>query len=561
MFRIVLIISLLFSSIFAMSDKELAVTINLSGKQRMLTQKMTKEALLIKLGIDKNENIKKLKKTSALFDETLKGLQKGDDALGLVPAKNKKVQAKLKEIQKLWEPFYSKIKDIYTQKDLSEKTFKFIEQNNMKLLKEMNEAVSMYAALGDKGGNKLKMANDINLAGKQRMLTQKMAKDLLLYQAGIEPQKAKKDLISSKELFTKTLKGLYNGDKELNLVGTKLPNIRLQLDLTKMAWQKVEAKIPKAIENKSDLNLTKEVIKGLDKTKFLMNKAVYMYANSINRQKQILKLNSIISGFMHKKNNAKHLINLAGKQRMLTQRISKLAIECTLEIIPDSCIKLKQFIQLYHKTLLGFKNGDKELGLEASKNKEALAQIDKLLKLWKPFSEAAMKVQNSRGKDKKALEYILAHNEELLKESDNLVKIFDKINQKNVNYIEKAEINIVDIAGRQRMLTQKMTKEFLAYDIMKKKEYKAKMEKTIKLFDNSLKDLLNGNKKLLLPKATNPVIIKQLKKVSKLWQKIMPFYNKNNISQKELVLLLEANPILLKEMDKAVGLIEHSTEY
>ncbi len=561
MYKIILAAMLLFSSLFAMNDKELAVTINLSGKQRMLTQKMSKEALLIKLGIDVEQNRKKLQKTSELFDKTLKGLQRGDASLGLVPTENREIQAKLKEVQKLWEPFYKKIKEVYTQKNLSNGTFKYIEENNLPLLKKMNEVVYMYAAIGNKGGNKLKMATDINLAGKQRMLTQKMGKDLLLYQAGIKPKKALKDLAESMKLFDKTLKGLYDGDKELNLVGTKLPNIRRQLDKVKALWEEVKPKIVKAIKNKNNLQLTKEVITKLDETKEEMNKAVYMYANSINRQKQVFKLNAIISSFMSKKNKAKHLINLAGKQRMLTQRISKLAIECSYHLIPKSCTKLEQYVTLYQKTLLGFKNGDKDLDLTAQKDSKAVAQIDKLLKMWKPFDEAALKVQHSQGADKKALEYVMAHNEELLKESNKLVKIFSALNQNFANYIDNAQIKLVDIAGRQRMLTQKMTKEFLAINQMGKKEYKDKMQKTIKLFDDSLKMLINGSKEQMLPKATNPKIKAQLVKVTKLWQKIMPFYNKNGLNKKELVLLLEANPILLKEMNKAVNLIEVSTEY
>jgi len=393
------------------------------------------------------------------------------------------------------------------------------------------------------------------------MLTQKIAKDLLFYQAGIEPKKALKSLTNSIKLFDKTLKGLYSGDKELNLVGTKLPKIRKQLDIVQSNWQETKPLIPKALKDKSNKELAKKAIAGLDKTKVEMNKAVVLYTKSLNRVKQVMKLNSIISGFLTKKNGAKHLINLAGKQRMLTQRIAKLSIECTLRLIPDSCKRLEQFVKLYQKTLLGFKNGDSDLSLKAQTDPKAVAQIDKLLKMWKPFAEAALKVQNSSGKDKKAIEYVLAHNEELLKESNHLVEIFDAINQKYSNYIESAQITLVDMAGRQRMLTQKMTKEFLAIFELKDKSYKKKLKKTIKLFEDSQNVLINGSKLYQLPKATNPKIKEQLVKVTTLWHKIMPFYNKNGLSKKELVLLLKINPILLKEANKAVSLIENSTEY
>ncbi len=556
-----LVIFLLFSSfLFAMSDKELAITINLAGKQRMLTQKMSKEALEIYLGIDLQNAINNLKKSSALFDKTLKGLMQGDNELGLVPTKNQAIQAQLKKVQKLWEPFYAKIKEIYNMKNLDDKTFDYIYKNNPILLQEMNKAVFMYAKLGNKGSNKLKMANDINLAGRQRMLTQKIAKDLLFVKANINAKEALKDMQNAIKLFDKTLNGLFNGDKKMHLVGTKLPRIVKQLTITKEHWQKAKKYLAIALKSNKNED-TLNAIKALDSTKDKMNKAVELYTKSLNRQKQILKINAIIHSFLHKKESAKHLINLAGRQRMLTQRISKLALECALHLIPDSCTHLEQFVKLYEKTLNGFEFGDKELTLSPTKDPQALAQIHKIKKLWKPFADAAMRVQKSNGKDLQALKYILAHNMELLKESNHLVEIYDAIHQKNLNYLDAAKITLVDMAGRQRMLTQKMTKELLEYLVLKNTKARDKMKETVKLFDDTLKVLINGSKLYMLPKATNPKIKAQLLKVSNIWAKIMPFYNKNSLSKKELVLLLKANPILLNEMNKAVYLIEKSTDY
>ncbi len=556
-----MVLILLFSSfLFAMSDKELAITINLSGKQRMLTQKMSKEALEVYLGIDLENAKKNLKKSSALFDRTLKGLINGDKELGLVPTTNKEIQAQLQKIKEIWEPFYAKIKDIYNMKNLDDKTFNYIYKNNPILLKEMNKAVFMYAKLGNEGSNKLKMANDINLAGRQRMLTQKIAKDLLFIKANIKAKEALKDLKESITLFDKTLNGLFHGDKEMNLVGTKLPKIVKQLKITQEHWLKAKKLVEKALKSNNNEDIQK-AIKALDSTKDEMNKAVVLYTKSLNRQKQILKISSIINSFLHKKESGKHVVNLAGRQRMLTQRISKLSIECAANLIPKSCDMMEKYAMLYEKTLVGFEKGDNELELQPSKNPKALAQIDTIKKLWEPFAKATLKMQKSKGKDLEALKFILLNNIKLLKESDKLVKIFRAIYQKNLTYLEAAKITLVDIAGRQRMLTQKMTKEFLETKILHSKTAQNEMQKSIKLFDDSLKMLIKGSKKYKLPKVTNPKIKAQLLKVTQLWEKIMPFYYKNQLNKKEMVLLLKANPILLNEMNKAVFLIEKSTDY
>ena len=559
--KLLLILILLTTSIFAMSDKELAITINLAGKQRMLTQKMSKEALMMFLGLDLDNSKKKLNESKELFDKTLKGLIHGDKSLGLVPTDDSKIQNKLKEVQNIWIPFKKSIEAIYSYKS-SDKEYKYIQDNNLKLLKTMNEVVGMYAAL-NKGNSKFKLANDINLAGRQRMLTQRIAKDALQYLLNMDKKGSIADLEKSIKMFDETLNGLYNGDEKMHLHGTKLPLIVKQLNVVKENWDRVKPTILNALkpENLNNQKLTKEMIDGLDNVKVEMNKAVVLYTKSLNREKRIMQLNALISGFSAVKENSKHVVNLAGKQRMLTQRISKLALECQTQMIPEACDLLGKYIALYDKTLKGFVNGDKDLNLTPTKSKKALEQIAKIDSLWGKFALAALKVKSSKGKDEKALRFVLDNNEELLKQSDILVKIFEEEGAKNVSYIEKAMLKIVNIAGRERMLTQKMTKEKLAILDLKMTDFKPKMQNSVKMFDVSLNGLIGGSKELGLPKATNPKIKAQLKKVSSIWKQIKPFYAKENLTPKELKLLLKANPILLSEMNKAVGIIENSTDY
>lgn len=68
---------------FSETSKQMAVKINLAGKQRMLTQKMSKESLLISLKIAPEQNKKSIKATAKLFEQTLIGLQAGNQSLGL----------------------------------------------------------------------------------------------------------------------------------------------------------------------------------------------------------------------------------------------------------------------------------------------------------------------------------------------------------------------------------------------------------------------------------------------------------------------------------------------
>ncbi|NOZ91341.1 MAG: hypothetical protein GXO60_08675 [Epsilonproteobacteria bacterium] len=546
---------LLFSNfLFAVSDKELAVSINLAGKQRMLIQKMTKEALLIHANLDKKDNINNLKNSSQLFDKTLKGLREGDKSLNLVPVKEESIQKQLEVVDKLWQPFYKEIKSILSG-DAKESSYEFLEKNNMNLLKEMNKAVGLYT-LQNKQSSKLKLANDINLAGKQRMLTQRMAKDLLAITNNLDKEAHIKDFKKARELFSETLKGLKNGDKKLNLVGTKLPKIVAQLDVVSKEWKEAQPLLDNALKGKDE----EKAITKLDNILVEMNKAVTLYTQSVNRQKQRLQFASILNSFMNKNKVLKKRVNLSGKQRMLVQRMTKLSLLISSNINPKSNKeKLVKFSKLYDKTLNGFKNGDKDLDCTPTKDKEVLKQIELVEKQWKPFYENIKVIIDGKDKDKKALSYLVSNNEKLLKASNDLVKLYEKSN-KSDNYLEKAKVHIVNVAGRQRMLSQKMTKEKLLF-IQGKKEYKDKLKNTIKLFDDSLNALINGDEKQHIIKPTNKKIKAQLDKVAKIWAKLKPLYEKEEPTPQELAIIIKENPILLSEMNKMVEMAEVAREY
>ena len=63
--------------------------INLAGMQRMITQQLSKEVILVAMGYEREEHVKQLKSSHALFDRTLNGLREGDVALQLPATDNK----------------------------------------------------------------------------------------------------------------------------------------------------------------------------------------------------------------------------------------------------------------------------------------------------------------------------------------------------------------------------------------------------------------------------------------------------------------------------------------
>lgn len=269
-----------------------------------------------------------------------------------------------------------------------------------------------------------------------------------------------------------------------------------------------------------------------------------------------LDFSSLVDEFMNESNALKKTINLSGKQRMLTQRISKLALQSDLGIQKKvSNVKLKESASFYDATLKILRQGDSDLGILKPSNKKVLEEITLVEKEWALFYTA---IQNLKS-DGKALNYIVENNEKLLKLSDDLVKAYEASNNSK-NYLEKVRLSVLNIAGRERMLTQKMTKEKLL--ILKgNNSYKDKLVKTIELFDVSLIALIKGSKSQHIMKPSNEKIIKQLKKISKLWDTLKPLYLKGKNSTSEWTSIITQNTILLQEMNDMVLLAEKELEY
>ena len=289
-------------------------------------------------------------------------------------------------------------------------------------------------------------------------------------------------------------------------------------------------------------------MKPLNKTLFLLILPLAILVADSPKTVTQLDFSSLVDEFMNEENSLKRTINLSGKQRMLTQLMTKLSLQIEMNIQKDKSLKkLKQMADLYDSTLKDLKK---------TTNKKVLKEITSVEQVWKPFYKEVNEFIEK--KSKKSLKYIIENNEALLKISNELVKVFEATNTSE-NYLEKARLRVVNIAGRQRMLTQKMTKEKLL--IAKGENYSTKLKETMALFDDSLMLLIKGDSKKMISKPSNEKILAQLKVVSKLWSELKPLYEKKKNSSKELAIIITKNPLLLKEMNSMVQMAEKEVEY
>ncbi len=111
-------------------------------------------------------------------------------------------------------------------------------------------------------------------------------------------------------------------------------------------------------------------------------------------------------------------VNIAGRQRMLTQKLTK-------QILEGDIKGAKETAELFEKSLEALRFGNEEWRLSQPKDPEIIAQIEKIEGLWQEFKQHLEHIFNGQ-KSPEDLRYLLDHNVELLKEANVLTKLFEK---------------------------------------------------------------------------------------------------------------------------------------
>ncbi|MEA3547642.1 MAG: methyl-accepting chemotaxis protein [Thermodesulfobacteriota bacterium] len=138
--------------------KDAGLIINLAGRQRMLSQKLTKEVLALEMERLKNgsvssEQINTAKNTMKIFGMTLDALHNGGKApLSLdlntteyrqCTAATESAASQLGKVASLWKSFAFHTEALLTGNGETDSHLKWLQANNITLLKEMNSAVGM----------------------------------------------------------------------------------------------------------------------------------------------------------------------------------------------------------------------------------------------------------------------------------------------------------------------------------------------------------------------------------------------------------------------------------
>ncbi|MGB0499112.1 MAG: type IV pili methyl-accepting chemotaxis transducer N-terminal domain-containing protein [Rubricella sp.] len=122
----------------------LTITIDVAGRQRMLSQRAMKELCLLHVTGDAATYGPMLESTMNVFDLSLTALQEGFADVGVMAAPNEEIAAQLAHVRELWTPIFAEFSEAVAEGSVDFEELSLLAQTSDVLLREMNTAVGMY---------------------------------------------------------------------------------------------------------------------------------------------------------------------------------------------------------------------------------------------------------------------------------------------------------------------------------------------------------------------------------------------------------------------------------
>ncbi len=252
-----------------------ALKVNIAGRQRMLTQRMAKSACFIATGGNRDVYIKKTQDAHDEFARNLVGLRSGDAALGLTPTDAGAVLSTLDQVDTAWAEFSPTILGFIDQPGNFE-MFEAISQQNLPLLSLANEATGAFAS-SYSSGDPTSREKTVNMAGRQRMLSQKSAKEFCFIAAYMNPSGNRAALEETVALFDSSMLTLREGDQWNGINAATDADVVAQLDVVDGLWAPVREIYTRVLRGEQPSKEDIEFVEAeSDKVLFEMNKAVKM---------------------------------------------------------------------------------------------------------------------------------------------------------------------------------------------------------------------------------------------------------------------------------------------
>ena len=222
-------------------------------------------------------------------------------------------------------------------------------------------------------------------------------------------------------------------------------------------------------------------------------------------------------------------INKAGRQRLLSQRIAMSYYMIGLNTnAAEATQRLDASVAEFHSNLMDLRDYSKDAAVQAALDKEA--------QIWGAYSAAVVAKPTQ------------AKGVQILAQSDQLLAACEEVVQKLGVKAGVGVAQLVGKAGRQRMLSQRLGKYYLAM------AWKLNVPSLEPSFNSTLQDF-DGNLKLLLAAPENtPGITAALTRVRNDWALSKSVFSQYKEGRFAPLIVVSTSESILKQMDAITGM-------
>lgn len=211
--------------------------IELANGQRLLSQRLIKQLLLVALDIDKAQNIEEMRRDQETFDAVLRGLRDGDPQLKLAGTADPAILEKLGRVEEIWPLLSAVIRESLGNGEVAPGQLTTAADLNLPLLRTLDETVAAFEEASRSTGLFSVLRVAIDLSVRQQLLSQKMSKEFFFIARGHDVARSRRQLSETIDQFDAGLSALIEGDPQRSLLPAPTPRIKAQLRSVQRLWQ------------------------------------------------------------------------------------------------------------------------------------------------------------------------------------------------------------------------------------------------------------------------------------------------------------------------------------